>query len=105
MVNGDRGRGAMTSGTLVLLCGDGEQLLLEAAVRCYQGDGSYDLAAGDLKLGGKVSDRPCRVSIDTRSGRVEGFVGCDTEPADPGNVFASTTAPIGLGFFSLTRVP
>ena len=102
-VNGDRGDAEVKENTLLLRCASEGKMLFQAAVRCFEGDGDYTIAAGDLVLGGESSDRACRLLVDVTADAVRGFISCPNEPADPDNVFASSGAPIGLGAFDLQR--
>ncbi len=42
----------------------------------------------------------CRLD-DVPDGEVRGFISCPTSAGEPNNVFANTTAPIGLGAYAL----
>lgn len=102
-VEGDLGDAAMTDGTLLLRCATADKMLFQAAIRCFEGNGDYTVAPGDIVLGGELSDRACRLAIDIDASAVRGFIECPNAPEDPDNVFASSGAPIGLGHFDLTR--
>lgn len=102
-VDGDRGDATMTDDTLLLRCATADAMLFQAAIRCFQGSGNYQVAPGDLVLGGESSDRSCRILVDLDETSVRGFLECPNEPEDPDNVFASSAAPIGLGAFDLAR--
>jgi len=95
------GTASLTGQTLRLSCGDAGNLIMIATIDCYKGPGTYDVPAGALFLGGKASDRRCRLDADTTEGQLRGFISCDKDPADPTNVFSNTTAPIGLGVYAL----
>lgn len=101
--NGDRGDAQVKDGTLLLRCATADDMLFQAAVRCFEGDGDYTIEPGDLVLGGEVSDRACRLLVDVTTDDVRGFIECPNDPSDPDNVFASSGAPIGLGAFHLAR--
>ncbi len=95
------GTATLTGQQLRLTCGDAGNLIMSAIIDCYKGPGTYDVPAGALFLGGKASDRKCRLDADTTEGELRGFISCDKAPADPTNVFSNTTAPIGLGVYAL----
>jgi hypothetical protein len=103
-VNGDRGGMRIVHGALVLECRQADKSVFKAVIRCFAGKGSYTVAAGDLLLGGKASDRTCTLDVDLDRAGAHGFIDCPSDPADPTNVFASSSAPIGLGTFDLPRV-
>lgn len=93
---------AMRTGDVFSLsCADGATVLMAATIRCFKGPGSYDVPAGALVLGGRASDRTCRLDADTTEGQLRGFISCDKQPADPTNPFANTAPPIGLGTYGL----
>ncbi|HSO38611.1 MAG TPA: hypothetical protein VLT33_39045 [Labilithrix sp.] len=98
---GTSGTATRTDDVFRLSCDDGASVLMAATIRCFKGPGSYDVPAGALVLGGRVSDRRCRLDADTTEGQLRGFISCDKQPADPTNPFANTAAPIGLGTYGL----
>lgn len=108
-VKGVSGAADLKDGALLLRCDDGTRTLFQAVVRCFKGDGEYTIEPGDLVLGGRSSDRSCRLSIDAATANapgvanVTGFIDCPTSPSDPDNVFASSGPPIGLGTFQLPQ--
>ena len=97
------GSATLTGQQLRLTCGDAGNLLMIATIDCYQGAGTYEVPAGALILGGKVSDRKCRVDADLTEGELRGFLACDKDPVEPANLFSNTVAPIGLGVYALPQ--
>ena len=95
------GSATLTGKRLRLTCGEPGNLIMIATIDCYQGPGKYEVPAGALILGGKVSDRKCRLDADTTEGELRGFIGCDKDPVEPANLFSNTVAPIGLGAYAL----
>jgi hypothetical protein len=101
---GDRGEARIQSdGTLLLRCGTKDAVLFESVLRCFSSSGDHTIAAGDLRLSGEASDRPCMIDVEVTKERVRGFVECPNAPGDATSVFAQSAAPIGLGHFDLPR--
>ena len=101
MAHGDDGVAWLDGSTLSLSCSQSGVAVMRAVIGCYQGPGTYTIPAGALVLGAKTSDRACRLDADVEGGQVRGFIDCGPQEDGTTNLFANTTAPIGLGAYAL----